>query len=97
MHRRVVVVRTPCIHDSLLSMIPQLSLDDPSRREVALYRRTTSGCFDILGVKSTKPCLEISPEVEHMLDLVILTFIYVEKLRMDKELEEVKEKTGKVR
>jgi len=32
-----------------------------------------------------------------MLDLVILTFIYVEKLRMDKELEEVKEKTGKVR
>ncbi|KIM52759.1 hypothetical protein SCLCIDRAFT_140520 [Scleroderma citrinum Foug A] len=74
-HRRVVV----------------LSLDDLSHREVALYRRTTSRCFDILGVKSTKPCLEISPEIEHMLDLVILTFIYVEKLRMDKELKEIKE------
>ncbi|KAL4075094.1 hypothetical protein V8B97DRAFT_1537785 [Scleroderma yunnanense] len=72
MHHRVVV----------------LSLDDSSRQEVARYRRTTSGCFDLLGVKSTKPCLEISPEVEYMLDLVILTFIYVEKLRMDKELRE---------
>ena len=73
-------------------MIPQLSLDDLSHREVALYRRTTSRCFDILGVKSAKPCLEISPEIEHMLDLVILTFIYVEKLRMDKELKEIKER-----
>lgn len=55
---------------------------------MARYRRTTSGCFDILGVKSSKPCLEVSPEVEHILDLVILTFIYVEKLRMDRELKE---------
>ncbi|KIM69863.1 hypothetical protein SCLCIDRAFT_1207138 [Scleroderma citrinum Foug A] len=51
-----------------------------------------SRCFDILRVKSTKPCLEISPEIEHMLDLVILTFIYVEKLRMDKELKEMKQR-----
>lgn len=69
MHRRVVV----------------LSLDDPSRREVARYRRATSGSFNILGMESTKACLEVSREVEHMLDLVILTFTYVEKLRMDRE------------
>jgi hypothetical protein len=29
--------------------------------------------------------LEVSPEVAHMMDTVIMTFIYVEKLRMDKE------------
>ncbi|KAI5991707.1 hypothetical protein F5J12DRAFT_467102 [Pisolithus orientalis] len=69
MHRRIVV----------------LSLDGPSRREVARYRRSTFGSFNILGVESTKACLEISQEVEHMLDLVILTFIYMEKLRMDRE------------
>ena len=85
MHRRVVVVSSTCTHDLPLSVIPQLSLDDPSRREVALYRRTTSGWFSILGVKSTTPCLEISAEIEHMLDSIIL---YVEKLSTDKELKE---------
>jgi hypothetical protein len=29
--------------------------------------------------------LEVSPEVAHMMDTVIMTFIYVEKLRKDKE------------
>jgi hypothetical protein len=29
--------------------------------------------------------LEVSPEVAHMMDTVIMTFIYVEKLRMDIE------------
>jgi hypothetical protein len=29
--------------------------------------------------------LEVSPDVAHMMDTVIMTFIYVEKLRMDRE------------
>ncbi|KAG6328405.1 hypothetical protein ID866_10684 [Astraeus odoratus] len=62
-----------------------LSVDDTTRKEVARYRRTAFGAFDILGLKSTKACLEIAPEIEHILDLVVITFIYVEKLRMDKE------------
>ena len=61
-----VMVCTTCTHDSPLSMIPQLSLDDlASDREVALYHWTMSGYFDILGAKSTTPCLGMSPEIEH--------------------------------
>jgi len=29
----------------------------------------------------------VDPGVEHMLDLIILTFVYVEKIRMDKDKE----------
>ena len=29
--------------------------------------------------------LEVSPEVAHMMDTVIMTFIYVEKLRIDSQ------------
>ncbi|KAG1815445.1 hypothetical protein EV424DRAFT_1348440 [Suillus variegatus] len=38
----------------------------------------------ILGRKR-KATLEVSPEVAHMMDTVIMTFIYVEQLRKDKE------------
>ncbi|KAI9567866.1 hypothetical protein HD554DRAFT_2104178 [Boletus coccyginus] len=58
-----------------------LSLDDASQTEIARYHRATLG---IIG-KRRSAYLEIAPQAEHMLDLVILTFIYVEKLRMDKE------------
>ena len=59
----------------------QLSLDDASRTEVARHHRATLG---IIG-KRRSASLDIAPQAERMLDLVILTFIYVEKLRMDKE------------
>ncbi|KAG1877641.1 hypothetical protein DFJ58DRAFT_902672 [Suillus subalutaceus] len=48
---------------------------------VARFHRATLG---IIGRKR-KAMLEVSPEVTHMMDTVIMTFIYVEKLRMDKE------------
>ena len=84
MHSRVVVVG---VHDEVRSdrvvsfIVSQLSLDDASRAEIARYHRATLG---IIG-KRRHASLEIAPQAEHMLDLVILTFIYVEKLRMDKE------------
>jgi len=58
-----------------------LSRDDGSRTEVARYHGGTLG---IIGPK-TKPHLDVDPDVMHMLDLIVLTFIYVEKLRKDKE------------
>jgi len=58
-----------------------LSLDDTSKTEIARYHRATLG---IIG-KRRSACLEIASDAEHMLDLVVLTFIYVEKLRMEKE------------
>ncbi|KAG1826815.1 uncharacterized protein BJ212DRAFT_1308437 [Suillus subaureus] len=58
-----------------------LSRDDASRTEVARFHRATLG---IVGRKR-KATLEVSPEVAHMMDTVIMTFTYVEKLRKDKE------------
>lgn len=58
-----------------------MSRDDGSKTEVARYHR---GSLGIIGSKK-KPCLDVDPDVAHMLDLIILTFVYVEKLRMDKE------------
>ena len=84
MHQRVVVVgvnvwfRLGCV---ISFVVWQLSVDDASRTEIARYHRATLG---IIG-KRRSACLDIVPQAEHMLDLIILTFIYVEKLRMDKE------------
>ncbi|KIJ61070.1 hypothetical protein HYDPIDRAFT_177152 [Hydnomerulius pinastri MD-312] len=58
-----------------------LSLDDDSRAEVTRSHRSTLG---IIGPKQ-QACLDVHPDVMHMLDLIVLTFVYVEKLRMDKE------------
>jgi len=59
-----------------------LWLDDGSETEIARYHRATLG---IIG-KRRSAFLEIAPwQAEHMLDYVVLTFIYVEKLRMDRE------------
>ncbi|KAG2363701.1 hypothetical protein BDR07DRAFT_1403628 [Suillus spraguei] len=58
-----------------------LSRDDGSRMEVARFHRATLG---IIG-KKRKAMLEVSPEMAHMMDTVIMTFVYVEQLRRDKE------------
>ncbi|KAG1778517.1 hypothetical protein EV702DRAFT_1093804 [Suillus placidus] len=65
----------------LKSKVVVLSRDDESRNEVARFHRATLG---IIGRKK-KATLEVSPEVVHMMDTIIMTFIYVEKLRKDKE------------
>ncbi|KAH0832240.1 hypothetical protein J3R83DRAFT_13214 [Lanmaoa asiatica] len=44
----------------------------------------TEASLGIVGPKR-KPRLDVDPDVTHMLDLIVLTFVYVEKLRMDKE------------
>ena len=42
------------------------------------------GSLGIIGPKK-KPHLDVNPDVMHMLDLIVLTFVYVEKLHMDME------------
>ncbi|KAG1891481.1 hypothetical protein F4604DRAFT_1611832 [Suillus subluteus] len=66
---------------NLKSRVVVLSRDDTSRAEVARFHRAS---FGIVGRKR-RAMLEVSPEVAHMMDTVIMTFIYVEKLRKDKE------------
>ncbi|KAJ8583985.1 hypothetical protein M405DRAFT_774760 [Rhizopogon salebrosus TDB-379] len=54
-----------------------LSLNDGSRTVVARSHRVTG--------RRRKATLEISPTLAPMMDVVILTFVFVEKLRMEKE------------
>ncbi|OAX35001.1 hypothetical protein K503DRAFT_402975, partial [Rhizopogon vinicolor AM-OR11-026] len=58
-----------------------LSLNDGSRTVVARSHRATLG---IIG-RRREATLEISPTVAHMMDIVIMTFIYVETIRMKKD------------
>ncbi|KAG2070042.1 hypothetical protein BDR04DRAFT_658586 [Suillus decipiens] len=66
----------------LKSKVVVLSRDDASRMEVARLHTATLG---IMGRKRKAMWLEVSPEVAHMMDTIIITFIYVEKLRKDIE------------
>jgi hypothetical protein len=77
---RVVVVSAlhffhQCIWPS--TVLFQLSLNDGSRTVVARSHRVTG--------RRRKATLEISPTLAPMMDVVILTFVFVEKLRMEKE------------
>ena len=59
----------------------QLSQDDATRRELARsYRR----CSGILRPKR-EPSLDMHPDLMPIIDTVVLTFVYVERLRMDKD------------
>ncbi|KAL4080488.1 hypothetical protein J3A83DRAFT_13079 [Scleroderma citrinum] len=55
--------------------------DDQTEQELARSHRRHYG---LVGSKRD-PYLEVHPDLGHMLDMVILTFIYVDKLRMDNE------------
>jgi hypothetical protein len=50
-----------------------LELNDESKTPIAIFKR--GGCFS-----REKATLEILPEGEHMQDLIVLTWVYVEKL-----------------
>ncbi|KAH7908311.1 hypothetical protein BJ138DRAFT_1013027, partial [Hygrophoropsis aurantiaca] len=66
---------------SLGKWVPILYLNDGSDKVIARFHRSNMG---IIG-KQRSACLEISPEGEHMVDIIIITFIYIEKLRRRKE------------
>ncbi|OJA19483.1 hypothetical protein AZE42_13282 [Rhizopogon vesiculosus] len=72
---------TPIAGISTRELLLLLSLNDGSRTVVARSHRATLG---IIG-RRREATLEISPAVAHMMDIVIMTFIYVETIRMKKE------------
>lgn len=63
----------------LESLIVVLSSNDKERQKLAWSSRR------YYGVKGPgrDPALHVDPSLDHMSDTVVLTFIYVEKLRMD--------------
>ena len=59
----------------------KLYTKDASKTLVAAFHRRRLG---IIG--DARPAsLEICPQGQHMVDLIVVTFIFVEKLRSDKE------------
>ncbi|KAF9009723.1 hypothetical protein BDQ17DRAFT_1348727 [Cyathus striatus] len=69
---------------SLGRRAPQLSLNDATQAPVARFRPSRKGflCFG----KETPGILQIYPAGMHIIDLVFMTFIYVEKIRRRREL-----------
>jgi hypothetical protein len=79
-------IRVPEVSTSLraalLHLTPlQLVTNDGRERSVAVYRRGRVGV-----VRRARPSsLEILPEGENMVDLIVVTSVYVENLRTDRD------------
>jgi len=59
-----------------------LELDDDSKTIVARSHRSDIG---IIGGKPRQARLEICPGFEHLIDVILVTYIFAEKLRKDRE------------
>ena len=66
---------------SMTEYIIKLVLNDGSKQLVARSHRSNIG---IIG-KPCQACLEISPGFEHLVDIILVMYIFVEKLRKDRE------------
>ncbi|KAF9009727.1 hypothetical protein BDQ17DRAFT_1235527 [Cyathus striatus] len=60
---------------------PELFVNDGSKTPVAHFHRRHRGFFS----KSRPASLEIFPVGQHMMDLIIVTFVYIAKLREDRK------------
>jgi hypothetical protein len=60
----------------------KLELDDDSKTIVARSHRSDIG---IIGGKPRQARLEICPGFEHLIDVILVTYIFAEKLRKDRE------------
>ncbi|THU79388.1 hypothetical protein K435DRAFT_697847, partial [Dendrothele bispora CBS 962.96] len=61
--------------------VPSLRTNDAMKTPVATFHRRKYGIFS----KSEPAYLEIHPAGEHMLDELFITFIFVERIRKEKE------------
>ncbi|KAJ7354658.1 hypothetical protein DFH08DRAFT_1077317 [Mycena albidolilacea] len=59
----------------------KLTLNDGSDTVVAEYKHSSIG----LLFKARDPCLEIFPPFEHMIDEIMITFIFMERLRKSRD------------
>ncbi|KAF8352175.1 hypothetical protein F5887DRAFT_912732 [Amanita rubescens] len=60
---------------------PELVRRDAARTPVARFHRRCLGFFG----KARRASLEIFPEGMHMVDLILVTFVYIQKIRNDAE------------
>jgi hypothetical protein len=67
---------------SLIIATPQLELNDGSKTPAARSHRSNRG---FIG-KARQARLEIFPGFEHLVDIFLITYVYVEKLRKEREL-----------
>jgi len=76
---------TDCLHHALAISnlyISQLFLNDPSETPVAVFHcKQRQGFF----TQERPASVEIFRQGERMIDLILITLLYVEKLRQDKE------------
>ncbi|KAK0199691.1 hypothetical protein DFS33DRAFT_1387997 [Desarmillaria ectypa] len=63
--------------------VPKLVINDGSETLIAKFHTRKYGLFNPEGARPAY--LEILPEGEHMADTIFFTFIYIEKIRKDKE------------
>ncbi|KAJ2913761.1 hypothetical protein MD484_g6646, partial [Candolleomyces efflorescens] len=61
---------------------PSLFLNDASKTPIAKFHRQHAGSKDKEPVQAS---LEIYEEGLHMVDLIVVTFVYIEKMRKDRE------------
>ncbi|KAF8352171.1 hypothetical protein F5887DRAFT_1068518 [Amanita rubescens] len=61
--------------------VPELVRQDVARTPVARFHRRRLGVFG----KARQASLEIFPEGMHMVDLILVTFVYAQKIRNDAE------------
>jgi hypothetical protein len=66
----------------LAQQIWQLFLNDSSKTPIAKFHRQHAGSKDKEPVQAS---LEIFEEGLHMVDLIVVTFVYIEKMRKDRE------------
>ena len=64
-----------------VEILSQLELNDNSKMPVAQSHRSNRG---LVG-KARQARLEIFPGFEHLMDILLITYVYVEKLRKDRE------------
>jgi hypothetical protein len=65
----------------LLQYLSQLVVNNEEKPTVARFSRKNLG---IVGA-ALPAALEITPAGEHMVETILVTFIYIEKLRKDRE------------
>ncbi|KAF8901950.1 hypothetical protein CPB85DRAFT_106618 [Mucidula mucida] len=59
----------------------KLVTNDASQRPIAVYHRKHHGYFH----PKREAFLEVLPQAEHMLDIVLITYVFVEKIRKENE------------
>lgn len=68
-------------HCPEIDLYLKLVTNDESKMPVARYHPRRLG---LLWSNKSDASLEIFPAGEHMMDLIVVTFIYIEKVRRDK-------------